>query len=276
MTNLVTVPQGGNMLDVLAERYRAALSKRGGGREQWIEGTLELAAVVAEARGRMPDHREYSRWITRYQLEQLHPAELAALAGIGNLERSAGEKLLEKNFGLAVRTIWEKKHKKPVADPSEKGKGPISRVSGASKRKRAAVIPTVMRDEIPMPAPKPQKQLSEMFLTPEQVDPDFKGTPLEFTTKYGHVLLHTKDQIAQTKRQEALSAWLGAVADLERTGRAMLVALAQVDPATIAEWAGKPAKAEKLRGWCDSIQVACEAISKLRPSRGSLTILPPD
>jgi hypothetical protein len=120
-----------------------------------------------------------------------------------------------------------------------------------------------MRDETPMPPPKPTKQL---FLTPEQVDPNFKGTPLQFTTKYGHVLVHTKEQIEQTKRQEALMAWLGTLADLERTARAMLAALANVDPAAIAEWTGKPSKAEKLRAWCDSLQLACEAISRLRPS----------
>lgn len=265
MTNptLVTVPQGGTMLDVLAERYRAAFNKMEGGREQWIEGTLELAVVVAEARGRMPDHREYNRWITRYQLEQLHPAELAALAGIGNLEHKkpgAGHKLLEKNFGLAVRTIWEKKRERPLADPSEKGRGPNSRVSGASKRKRAAIIPTVMRDDDDKPPPPPRKELSTMMLTPEQVDPDFKGTPLQFATKYGHVLLHTKDQIKHNKRQEALMTWVGTVADHAQTARAMLAALANVDPATLAQWTSKPAKTEKLRAWCNCIQSACEAI----------------
>jgi hypothetical protein len=124
-----------------------------------------------------------------------------------------------------------------------------------------------MRDETPVPPPPPTRQLSDFTLTPEQVDPDFKGTPLEFTTKYGHVLLHTKDQIEQTKRQEALMTWIGAVADHAQTARAMLSALANVDRVTIVEWTSKPSKAEKLRTWCNSIQDACEAISKLRPSQ---------
>jgi len=270
VTNLVTVPQGGNMLDVLAERYRAAYDKMQGGRKQWIEGTLELAVVVAEARKKLPDHRSYSRWLQHHGLEHFHPNERMALVGFSN-DLIAARKLLEQTNSISWRVIWETRANKRnlTLTKIDKGQNPRFRPraeQSGSYRRRNRPIPTVMRDETPMPPPKPQKRLSEMFLTPEQVDPNFKGTPLEFTTKYGHVLLHTKDQIEQTKRQEALSAWLGTVADLERTGRAMLAALAKVDPTTVAEWAGKPAKAEKLRGWCDSIQVACEAISKLRPS----------
>jgi hypothetical protein len=288
-TTLVAVPEGGTTLDVLAMRYRAAFGRVQGGREQWIDGTLELAVVVAEVRGRMPDHREYNRWTTHYQLEQLHPAELAALAGIGNLEREkphAGRKLLEKNSGLAIRTIWEKKREKPVVDPSEKGKGPLSHNSGASKRKRRNVIPDVMReDHVPgtrsRPEPPPSRQRRQRStpdipqeprperkavilkgLTREQVDPDFVGTPLEFATKYGHVNLQTKQQIEHHKGQEELMAWLGLVSDLDRAARALLAATA-TDSETLREWMSKPAKAEKLRTWFSNIERACESLRGL-------------
>ena len=97
------------------------------------------------------------------------------------------------------------------------------------------------------------------------MDPDFKGTSLEFRTKYGHVNLHTKEEIEHHKQQEALMSWLGTITDFEKAGWAMLSALAAVQPETIKKWASKPAKADKLRVWCDNIQVACEAIGKLRP-----------
>ena len=34
------------------------------------------------------------------------------------------------------------------------------------------------------------------FLTPQQVDPEFKGTPTEFKDKYGHVQVMTAEQYA--------------------------------------------------------------------------------
>jgi hypothetical protein len=93
----------------------------------------------------------------------------------------------------------------------------------------------------------------------------FKGTSVEFATKYGHVNLHTKDQIEHHKRQETLSAWLGAMADHQRTARALLVATAALDPVVIQEWRCKPGKAEKLQTWCKDIQLASEGLNKVAP-----------
>ena len=39
-------------------------------------------------------------------------------------------------------------------------------------------------------------------LTPEQVDPEFIGTPLEFTTKYGHVQIETAEERARNRFKE--------------------------------------------------------------------------
>ncbi|MER8593414.1 MULTISPECIES: hypothetical protein [unclassified Mesorhizobium] len=63
------------------------------------------------------------------------------------------------------------------------------------------------------------------FLTPEEVDPDFEGTPLEFATKYGHVLTKTasqREQEAAQARGEDFVAWLrkcasGAPANVSET-----------------------------------------------------------
>src|SRR5262249_12494701 len=130
---------------------------------------------------------------------------------------NAARKMLEQSNSTSWRGIWETRANKQIPAPimSDKGRkqhGGRLRLdrekSGSEKRK---YIPSVMRDDPPPPAPKPMRQLSEMFLTPEQVDPDFKGTSLEFTAKYGHVLLHTKAQREETKRQEGLQAWLGTM-----------------------------------------------------------------
>ena len=43
-------------------------------------------------------------------------------------------------------------------------------------------------------------------LTPEQVDPEFKGTPIEFTDKYGHVQIKTAEQYATMRFGDWASA----------------------------------------------------------------------
>ena len=132
--------------------------------------------------------------------------------------------MLEENIGLALRTIWEKKAKPYLTNP-----GKIQQRPNAQYAKRNR-IPDVMRDDN-SPPPKPERKgIVLKGLTREQVDPDFKGTPLEFTTIYGHVNLQTKQQINYHKQQELLMAWIGTVTEFERAGRAMLAALPSVDP----------------------------------------------
>lgn len=256
MTNLTVVPVGGTAMDVLAERYRTAFDKMEGGREQWIEGTLDLAAVVAELRKKYPAHQEFSRYLERYKLQSISANDRAALLGFHKVGRETARKLLERSKSERWRNIWENK---PQSALSETRKGRSQEKSGSQKRK---YVPDVMRDDIPSSPPTPSKRLQDYGLTREQVDPDFKGTPLEFVTQFGHVNLQTKVQIDHHKQQDALNTWLGAMTDLARAAQAMLLALPLVDPVTLQEWTSKPPKAEKLRAWCETIRRACEALPK--------------
>ena len=287
-TKLVAVPEGGNALDVLAMRYRAAFERMNGGRDQWLEGTLELGAVITEAVRVYPATQEYNRWLSRHQLEHLSANDRRAIVAVYEMERDnpgTGRKLLEDNFGLALRTIWEKKATKVNSGPlSKRDKGPLSHRSGSSRRKRSAAIPDVMRDDYvpgtrsraapparqrqrapmqadPPPARPERKGIKLKALTREEVDPDFVGTPLEFATKYGHVNLQTKQQIEHHKNQEQLMAWLGLVSDLDRAAR--VLAATAVDPETLHQWMSKPAKAEKLRAWCGNIERVGESLRNL-------------
>jgi hypothetical protein len=120
-----------------------------------------------------------------------------------------------------------------------------------------------MRDDLPAPPPRPRPAVILKGLKPEQVDPDFKGTPLEFTRKYGHVLLQTKDQIEHHKRQETLMTWIGTLPDLDKAARTMLATIGAVDPAAMRGWLAKPGKTEKFRAWRKNVQAACEALGKI-------------
>jgi hypothetical protein len=249
MTNLVTVPLGGDADAVLAARGHAALDKMKAGRKQWIEGTLELAAFLRDLRLKYPDHREFSQWLARYGFQEFDARDRSALI---KLAADPGARiLLEQSTGRSVHHIWYERPNKPSRTLVRSDKGALSHRSGSSQRKRAARIPDVMQDR------PPPKRLQDLTLTPEQVDPNFTGTPLEFTRKYGHVTLHTKDQIEDHKQQQALSEWMSAVTEHARTAR---VLLALPIPEALAEWKTRSGKAEKLRAWCDGIQRACDAI----------------
>jgi len=283
---LVAVPEGGGALDVLATRYRAAFERMKGGRAEWTEGTLELAVVVAKAREQLPNHQEFSRWLQRHGLEQLHPNDRAALVGFAKDLQDA-RKLIEASKSISWRVIWETRPKRENAAPTNFGKGRISPrsqhdASGSSKRKRQATIPAVMREDYvpgtrapaapparlqrqrvvqndPPPARPERKGVTLKALTREQVDPDFVGTALEFSTKYGHVNLQTKQQIEHHKNQEELMAWLAAVSDLEKAARSFNAEAPDQD--TLRKWLAKPGKTEKLGTWLTTIESAWHSIA---------------
>ena len=252
-------------VDPLAERYRATFDKAARiqkrfetARAEWIEATLELAAIVLEARNRYPDHHEFSRWLGRYSLQPITQAERSALLGFArNLE--AARKMLQESTSYSWRGVWEKAPKRGNGAPSASGRGPKnvsrrgSRPSGHAKRTRAPRIPTVMQE-------RPYERLQDLVLTREQVDPDFKG---DFTAEYGHVTLHTKAEKEHNKRQEVLQKWLASRASAARAADAEPP---PPDPETLAAWLAKPGKAAKMRGWQDSYTRAAQRLQPATPT----------
>jgi len=253
------------VVELLAARYRVAYDKitKGHeaakvGRTQWIEGTLELAAIVLEARERRPNNQVFGAWFQ-------HWIEQHKLPPIGNNDRAAlvnfakdpitARALLEQTHLWSWHHIWEQRP----------GHRPIPRVTRQPDQPGKTQPEPKQRQPTrkPPPSERPLKDLSKLFLKPEQIDPNFKGTPLEFAAKYGHVPLHTKEQIEHNKQQQALSAFLGAVSNHERTGREALKTFEAVDQSTLADWLAKPSKAEKLRSWVKSIEVVCKRLHDL-------------
>lgn len=53
------------------------------------------------------------------------------------------------------------------------------------------------------------------YLTPKEVDPEFTGTPVEFTTKYGHVQVHTAKEMASMR----FADWASYVKSLAKYAR---------------------------------------------------------
>jgi len=287
---LVAVADGASPLDVLAARHRAAWDKTQHGRAEWIEGTLELAAVLAEERKLMPDHREFSRWLERNGLASISHQDRAALIGMAS-DLVATREMLEKSTRSSWREIWQ--HERPATFTGT-GKGrpaPGKRKSkterqliekvlnlhctrgfsydetaaelGLTKGQVAGIVFRNGNTNNKPPAPPPKRWegpgLDSKSLTREQVDPDFKGDAVQFATKYGHVLLHTKAEIEENKRQEILRVWLAAVTDHQQSARALANAQAP-DPDTLRQWLTKPGKAERLQAWLVAIETAYHSI----------------
>jgi hypothetical protein len=57
-------------------------------------------------------------------------------------------------------------------------------------------------------------------LTQQEVDPDFTGTPMEFTTKYGHVQIHTAEEYARMYFGDWASIMKGLVTEYKRLPKA--------------------------------------------------------
>ena len=88
------------------------------------------------------------------------------------------KKVKEKKVGLASAAA--------TVQPHRKTKGKIDQKRGLSAAARVPVIDTSKR----------------RLLSPEQVDPEFKGTPLDFARKYGHVQVETAEERASNRFAE--------------------------------------------------------------------------
>lgn len=269
--------------DTRVDRYRAAWNKIDGGRAEWIEGSLELAVVLTEFRTDYSDNAAFGRWVERHGLRKIGKNDRAALISMAG-DLTLARTLLEQTKRFSWQHIWANRPNRPQRTLPQMRKSPLSHRSGSSKRKRAAVIPTVMREDYvpgsiaaaakadPQPMPRRRRAFSPppkerpvpvlRGLTPEQVDPDFKGDVHEFARTYGLVNLQTKQQIEYHKQQELLMVWLGTMTEYDRAARAMLTARTAVESVTVQEWLRKPAKADKMRAWCKNIQLVVENLKE--------------
>lgn len=269
---IVSVQLEDDVIDLRTARFRAAFDKIHIGRAQaekgravWIDGTLELATEMTNGRTE-PNHQEFSRWLERHQLQKISKDDRTALLWMGK-DLEAARAALEQTNSWSWLEIYRKRPREALRGPS---KGPASdkshkRYRSGSEKRKGPRIPDVMQEDNPPPE---RKGVVLKGLTREQVDPDFKGTSLQFRTKYGHVHLQTKQEIEHHKHQEELQAWLSAIGDHDRSAKAMLTAFSAVHQPTLQEWLSKPSKVEKLQAWYNSMQLACDALQQLLVNGG--------
>ena len=74
--NIIPMP---TPMNVLADRIRAALVRAEASHLEWIEATLDLAAMLKEARDRFPSNADFAHWLVDNELDVLGHQDRAAL-----------------------------------------------------------------------------------------------------------------------------------------------------------------------------------------------------
>lgn len=89
-----------------------------------------------------------------------------------------------------------------------------------------------------------ERKGQKLGLSMQEVDPDFKGTRIEFIDKYGHVQLQTKVQMEIDRDRNAFSAWVGAIRSLRVPLRDYLK-VEKFKPENFQAWIKKAPSQEK-------------------------------
>jgi hypothetical protein len=101
-------------------------------------------------------------------------------------------------------------------------------------------------------------------LSREQVDPDFKGSGMDWVDTYGHVQIMNKNELAAHKRHVALMDWVKALNDLRKPLEEYLKT--KCDPAdleTMYVSKSRERRTQKLREMVDMIIKARESVEWL-------------
>lgn len=103
--DIITMP---TPLATLAERLHVGFAQIDHGLGEWIEGTLAVAANLAEARRHFTDNRLFSIWLAENDLAKLSENDRAALISMAANLITLRAVLIEQPEKLHPITIWRK------------------------------------------------------------------------------------------------------------------------------------------------------------------------
>jgi hypothetical protein len=97
-------------LTSLADDIRSAYARTQYGRAEWIEGTIELASLLADARRQFDANIAFAHWIVDAQLEDINHMDRAALIAMAdNLDLA--RIILQETTRVSWRHIWAEEMK---------------------------------------------------------------------------------------------------------------------------------------------------------------------
>ena len=184
--------------------YEKGVAKRKVGQTETIAAVIEYGKALLEGRAAHGSNDEFGKWIQSNELDQTKPFErrqertqAMQIAKIVIDGSSPVNAFLECSNSRPVDIMkWARMQpwfEKTLRVPKA-AKPPSRTVRGRPRKDEPKSAPVFVRAT---PTPR----------TPEEVrrwvDPEFTGTPMEFTAKYGHVPVMTAEQYAT----ERFGAW---------------------------------------------------------------------
>jgi hypothetical protein len=92
-------------LTILAERIARAWARVAGVKEQWVEGTLELAVAITDARDRFPSDRQFAQWLAENELDNFSRDDRAALIQMAR-HLDVARIVLQETQRTSYQWIW--------------------------------------------------------------------------------------------------------------------------------------------------------------------------
>jgi hypothetical protein len=117
MSNVIDMP---TPMSVLAERIKASYENAVKDRNEWVSGTLELAANLDEARARFPSEIDFGVWLAQNELDWLGKGDRAALLGMAN-DLDVTRIVLEETKSASLRVIWREEVEPRLHDVAKTG-----------------------------------------------------------------------------------------------------------------------------------------------------------
>ena len=184
--------------------YEKGMAKKKAGHNETITAIIAYGTALNEGRAAHKSDKEFGRWIESNGLDQTKPFERAQerseamrIAKIVTI-RSTPEGSLFECTNSRPNDIMKWVRNQPWYEKTE-------RAPKAEKPPKRLKVGRPRHDE-PKPVPM-SVRAPPTPRTPEEVrrwvDPEFTGTPMEFTAKYGHVQIMTAEQYAT----ERFGAW---------------------------------------------------------------------
>jgi hypothetical protein len=136
--NVIQMPEP---LETIGQRIDAAYERAQHGREEWIEGTLDLAQAFADARARFPSNNEFGAWCGRNGHDHVSHQDRAALISMAE-NLPLARIVLEETERRSWQLIWAQEMKGRRSSASKKEPSAAS-----SPQPHAEIAPALETDD---------------------------------------------------------------------------------------------------------------------------------
>jgi hypothetical protein len=246
-------------LEKLAERYRAAFDRTKQGRAEWIKGTMELAAVVLEARKLMPSNAEFGNWLAKNGLDDIAPNDRSALLGFAK-HPDEMRLILERTTRFSWQHIWMDETPKEWKELRLTQMSKTTSSLSYNPKKKAAIRRGAIAERQAEVLRKNKEFVSGTLkgLTAEEIgEPELANDPRMLREKYGPVRILTKTQVEENASIDRIQDWIKLAKDAQRFAAAEI-------PEDLYEWAERPGKRQKLERWLAALEPVAGIIAQIR------------